>query len=67
MGIEKGTAVVLVEKLSNQHWFKNFREVTEMLSKIIGRSFTDEGTVWGHRHTRSKLTRFRIQSLFELT
>ena len=35
--------VVLVAPLSIEHWVKNFREVTEMLSKIKGRPFTDEG------------------------
>ena len=31
-------AIVLA--LSNEHWVKNFREVTEMLSRIVERSFT---------------------------
>lgn len=33
-------AVVLA--LSNEHWVENFREVTEVLSRIVGRSFTVE-------------------------
>lgn len=38
-----------------------------MLSEVIGRSFTNEGSTWAHRYIRSKLTRFCIQGLFELT
>ena len=38
--MRKLEAVVLA--LSNEHWVENFREVTEVLSRILGRSFTVE-------------------------
>lgn len=58
MGIEKSEAVALVATLLNEHWFKNFREVTEMLFKVLGKPSTGEGSMWVHRYTRNKLTRF---------